>query len=175
LHSSRFLSSCCSFCFCSVDSNLPRCAAFYENSIGCRCSCSCRNETTETKAEKATSALAETAKQNDVSAYLVKIVAFHCLPFQLCATRRIHNVVMKWAHGTHTPKPSHPFPFSTHKYFGQQSSQRAQLGKELPFFSAFWPSKWTLCYLKRHFVADCSCSCFCIVLKVHAYLWCHSF
>jgi len=102
LHSSRFLSSCCSFCFCSVDSNLPRCAAFYENSIGCRCSCSCRNETTATKAEKATSALAETAKQNDVSAYLVKIVAFHCLPFQLCATRRIHNVVMKWAHGTHT-------------------------------------------------------------------------
>lgn len=32
------------------------------------------------------------------SEYLVKIVAFHCLPFQLCATRRMNNVVMKWAH-----------------------------------------------------------------------------
>jgi len=89
------------------------------------------NQTIETKAETATLASAETNKQTKlgfgigigVSAYLVKIVAFHCLPFQLCATRRMHNVVMKWAHSPASAFPQQPFwpiHHATHKYFGQK-------------------------------------------------------
>lgn len=79
----------------------------YENSIGFVVVN--KTKQNETKQNKTAPHIKTKMKRNETklelaSAYLVKIVAFHCLPFQLCATQRMNNVVMKWAHRQHQQK-----------------------------------------------------------------------